>query len=99
VAIAAFIIWIAYGTWQWRRSARLYEKLAEMPTGQRSSRATLLLLGSAVGLMAVFYVISRMSPGVIPVWGWVVIILAGLGFVHAQTLAAAMLISTALKRQ
>lgn len=70
-----------------------------MPTGKRTSRATLLLLGSAVALMAVFYAISRASPGQIQVWGWIVITIAGLGFVHAQTLAAAMLISTAIKRQ
>lgn len=98
MAIAAFVLWLAYGVWQWRRSAQLYERLSGIPVRKRMVNATLLLLGSAVALVAVFYLIQQSSPKVIPPWGWAVLIVAGLGFVHAQTLAAAMIISTALRK-
>jgi hypothetical protein len=98
VALVAFVLWIAYGVWQWRRSQTLYDRLAEMPAGRRTTLATLLLFGSAVLLMAVIFSVYQASPREIPPWGWGVIILAGLGFVHAQTLAAAMLVAGALRR-
>lgn len=98
MAFAAFALWLAYGIWQWRRSMQLYDKLADIPVRKRTVNATLLLLGSGVALVAVFYFIQQASPKVIPPWGWAVLIVAGLGFVHAQTLAAAMIISTALRK-
>jgi len=97
MAIVAFVIWIAYGIFQWRRSSALLTKLAEIPSGQRQARATLLLVGSGAMLLAVLYGVSRVAPTEIPIWGWAVILIAGLGFVHAQTQAAALLISTAIR--
>lgn len=98
MAILAFAIWMVYGVILWRRSGGLLERLAEIPAGIRAARATLLLLGSAAFMFLVFFGVWSASPKEIPPWGWAVIIVAGIGFVHAQVIAAAMLISTAIRK-
>lgn len=94
MAIVAFVVWVAYGVWQWKQTPKLFAKLDTIAPQKRKALATLLLFGSAILLMATIYGIAQASPRVIPAWGWVVILVVGTIFVHAQSLAAAMIIST-----
>jgi len=95
--LIVFAAWLCYGVFQWRRSGRLLGRVKAMSPARRQGLATLLILGSAVLLLAGLYGIAALAPGRhdLNVLQWFAVALLGLAFVHAQTMAAAMLISQA----
>lgn len=94
-----FAVWLAYGVWQWRRSSEWLKRSQAVPAPKRPLRATLWLLGGAAGILGVLYAVflggGFPDKGIAP-WAWPICLVAGVGFVHSQVTAAALLVSAAV---
>ncbi|HTQ10636.1 MAG TPA: hypothetical protein VMI31_11230 [Fimbriimonadaceae bacterium] len=92
----SFLLWIAYGVIQSRRSDAIRRQVGRMSRGSRAVLgASLFLVGAMVligGLGIVLQAGGFASAGMTPI-AWTVVTVLGLGFVHAQTLGTAMLVS------
>lgn len=91
----SFLVWIGYGIIQSRRSQAIRTWVLSIPRARLGLFAALLMV---VGLLALFGIIvlvykadgfteTAMKP-----WGWAVVTVVGLAYVHVQTLAMAMLV-------
>lgn len=93
-----FVLWIAYGVFQSRRSQAIRKRIGSIPPRRRGLvGASLFVVGGMVligGLGIVLQQGGFTANGMTPL-AWVVVGLLGLGFVHAQTLATAALVSLA----
>ena len=92
--IAVFLVWVLYGVVQWRRSGKILHRLTQMPRRKRVAIASGCLFGGAVFMLAALYAIFFVAK----LQGFALAAataLVGLAFVHAQTMAAAMLVSLA----
>ena len=97
-ALVSFGLWVAYGVVQARRASRIRQWARQVSPALRGLWAAGLFLGGAgIMLGALFSLAARngITPQGIAIWGWAVLSLAGLAFVHAQTLAMALLVVSA----
>ena len=92
----AFALWIAYGIYQSRRSNAIRMQVMAIPRARRGVLgAALFVVGAMVLLGGLGLVLQRggfTSGGLTPV-AWLVVAILGLLFVHAQTMATALLVS------
>lgn len=92
----SFLIWIGYGFLQSRNSRKIREQVGRMSRAQRGILgAALYLVGAMVLIGGLGIVLERggfTNSGLTPI-AWIVVVLLGLAFVHAQTMATAMLVS------
>lgn len=97
-ALVSFGLWVAYGIVQARRASqiRLWAKQVS-PTLRGLWAAGLFLGGAGIMFGALFSLAARkgITNQGIAMWGWAMLSLAGLVFVHAQTLAMALLVVSA----
>jgi len=98
--IGSFVLWILYGVYQARRSSAIRNRVGMVPRSTRGlAGAGLMLLGILV-LFGAFVGIQAIGgftrTGMTPL-AWVLMTLAGLLFVHCQTMGMAMLVSVALE--
>jgi len=96
-ALIVFLVWVSYGLVQWRRSAQLLETVRAIPERKRRALATLIIFVSAALLLGGLYGIALIAPNQqsLNVLQWICVAVLGLLFVHAQTMAAAMILSQA----
>jgi hypothetical protein len=95
-ALICFGIWITYGVIQSRRSAQIRTQFTQMSRGARSRNGAFLMLGGGAllfGCLILCYVTGGLTPNGFKVWAWLLFAICGLAFVHAQTMAMAMLVS------
>jgi hypothetical protein len=94
-ATVVFLLWIAYGIYQWRNGPRLLAKLRQIKAASRRLWGTTLLVASAAFLLGSLYGLSNVSPAKegLTIGQWVAVAIIGLIFVHGQTMACAMLLS------
>src|SRR5690349_5298266 len=86
--------WLGYGVLQWRRSHELLAKMDQLDRGKRKAWGTLLLIGSALILVAGLYAISLLGSGdTLSPLQWAAAGVVGLLFIHCQVTAAMMLAS------
>lgn len=89
---AAFVLWVAYGVFLWRRSTSIRERVGRGTRTGRALKAAGMLFGGAALLLAGMVAIDKaggfgetaMAP-----WAWLAVTLLGGVFVHLQTLAGA----------
>jgi hypothetical protein len=97
-ALACFLLWIAYGVYQSRRSDLIRQKMSGLSRGGRAGLGAALMIGGAVALVGGGVLLEQIGAltksGITPI-GWLLVAIVGLGFVHAQTIAFAMLVSLA----
>lgn len=94
-ALAAFVIWISYGFFLWRRQPRMTETARHLPARQVMVRSLAWLLGSSLsslGLLSVVGGLGGVEEGRLVPWGLAVAVVAGLIFVHGQTVAAVLMV-------
>lgn len=95
-AILSFVIWVAYGIRFARRGAQVKAwALAKSPSKRGITAGGLFLLGMVAlfGAMMAAAAAKAVRPDGIVLWAHLLITLAGLGLVHAQMLAMALLIT------
>jgi hypothetical protein len=96
----SFLVWIAYGIVQARRSEEIRVRVFAMPRNARTVRAVSLMLGGVVFLglgLAVVQALGGVTRDGMTLWGWVLVTGVGLVFVHAQAMSMALLVSLALE--
>jgi hypothetical protein len=94
--LVCFVLWIGYGFVQSRRSGQIRENLQKLSRKTRAlSGAALMLLGAGVlfGALIGNHALGGFTPTGMTPLSWICIALAGLLFVHAQTMAMAMLVT------
>jgi hypothetical protein len=97
-ALTSFGLWVAYGVFQARRAARVREwARAVSPALRGFWAAGLFLGGAALMLMGLLGIAAGkgISPSGLQAWAWLALSGVGLAFVHAQTLAMALLVVSA----
>lgn len=91
----AFVLWIAYGTFLWRRSDVIRASAGKGSRTARAIKAALMLFGGAALLLACLVQLQNAGgftrTGMTPV-AWAIVTVVGLVFVHLQTVAAAILV-------
>ena len=97
--LAMFVLWLAYGVWQWRRSASLLAHVNAVPRHRKPVLGLSYLVGGAIVLLAGLYGVYAMGgfpkQGV-AAWAWPICALCVLVFVHSQVTAGALLVSMAV---
>lgn len=100
--LAMFVLWLAYGVWQWKRSSAWLSRMETIPRGKKPLLGMAYLFGGAAVLLAGLYGVYQLGgfpkQGIAP-WAWPICALCGLGFVHAQVTAGALLVSMAVTSQ
>jgi hypothetical protein len=90
-------VWIGYGAVQSRRSDEIRRRVTAMPRPARVVRAAALMFGGGgallFGLLAI-HALGGFQPDAMTPAGWLGATLVGLAFVHAQTHAMALVVST-----
>lgn len=95
-AITCFGLWIAYGVVQARRSPRIRARLEAMSRGKKTAMGAILMLSGALVFFLTLlgsYVLHGITPNGMTPLTWIAVALGGLAFVHAQTMAMAMMVS------
>jgi hypothetical protein len=94
--VACFLLWIGYGAFQTRRSHAIRQKMSTLGRGTRATLGGVLMIVGAAALVGGGLLIEQVGgftkTGMTPL-GWLTVALVGLLFVHAQTMAFAMLVS------
>jgi protein-S-isoprenylcysteine O-methyltransferase Ste14 len=93
--LVCFALWVGYGILMARRSASIRRKALTVPRSRRAVVGAAWMLGGMVllfGILAALPSLGLASAGRIQPAGWAVAALAGLGFVHAQTMGMAQLV-------
>lgn len=101
-AFVSFLIWILYGSLQARRAPALRPRLAALSRSRRALLGPVLMIGGASALLGAIAIVSAfngLSPTGLKLWAWAIVTLAGLVFVHAQSLAAVMMVSLATETE
>jgi len=97
-ALSSFGLWIAYGVYQSRRSAKVRAWAQRFSPASRGLAAAGLFLTAALvmfgGLMAIITG-KGLGPSGLAGWAWLLVVCVGLVFVHIQTLAMALLVVSA----
>jgi hypothetical protein len=97
-ALSCFALWIVYGVFQSKRSDAIRARISRLSRTARAWLGALLMVGGAVIMIAAGLLMESLkgfTPKGMTMTGWLVIAAAGLAFVHAQTMAFAMLVSLA----
>jgi hypothetical protein len=92
----SFLLWIAYGVIQSRRSHLIRKQVESIsPTRRGILGASLFLVGAMVliGGLAIILQNGGFTPGGLTPLAWLGATTLGLAFVHAQTMGMAMLVS------
>ncbi len=100
--LAMFVLWLAYGVWQWKRSSSWLLRMQAISRNRKPFLAMAYLFGGASILLASLYGVYAMGgfpKQGIAGWAWPICAAAGLVFVHAQVTAGAMLVSMAVTPQ
>jgi uncharacterized membrane protein len=98
--LTCFAIWIAYGYVRSRNSEQLRLRLAQIPRQKKAlAGAGLMLLGAAIlfATLVASYAMGGFTPMGMTLPTWLLVAVAGLGFVHAQMMAMAMLVALMLE--
>lgn len=94
--LICFAIWIVYGFVQSRRSDEIRKKLAGQSRKRRAWNGAVFMLAGAAGLFVILILAHGYggfsANGMTPLT-MVAVAVGGLGFVHAQTMAMATLVS------
>lgn len=85
----AFVIWIAYGLYVWRKRGRVLAWAQSKPPQVRLPLSLGLLLGGAAILFGGLMAIDQ-TGGLKQVWAWPAVVAFGIVFVHCQVLAAVL---------
>lgn len=89
------MLWIAYGALLWRRSEAIRSHAGKGSRTGRAVRAALMLFGGAALLLTCLVQLQNAGgftrTGMTP-FAWAAVTVAGLVFVHLQTMAAAILV-------
>jgi hypothetical protein len=88
--------WIGYGILQWRRSDRIRQRVLEISRTTRVWLAIVALFGSGAAMILGLFIVQESGGSTgdhLRWWAWLTIAVLGLGFVHAQSLAGAMMVS------
>lgn len=98
--ILLFVVWVGYGVWLGRRAGTMRGSLRRK-TGRQLMRIGMggFLLGLLilVGGALLIYQLGGMQPGgLLKPWGLVAMALAGIGFVHFQTVGAGAMLLLAM---
>jgi hypothetical protein len=92
----AFAVWIAYGVFQNRRSDAIRAQVDSIPRSRRGLLAAALFVVAAMVLLGGLGLVLQRGgftpQGMTPL-AWGIVTLLGLAFVHAQTMATAMLVT------
>lgn len=94
--LTCLAVWLAYGVFQSRRSTALRTKLLSIPRSSRGLRGAALMLLGAAALMAALIIahsLGGFTPNGMTPLTWIGIAVAGLVFVHGQTMAMAILVT------
>ncbi|MGE0002357.1 MAG: hypothetical protein AB7F50_04895 [Fimbriimonadaceae bacterium] len=94
-ALAAFVIWIAYGFYLLRRQPRMTDSARRLSARQVMVRSLAWLLGgslASLGLLAAVGLLGGVREARLVPWGLAVAVVAGLTFVHSQTVAAVLMV-------
>jgi hypothetical protein len=97
--LICFAIWIAYGFVQSRRSDQIRGKISGQPRSKRAiGGAVIMLLGAGIlfGVLVTAHSLGGFTDRGMTIPTFIAIAVAGLGFVHAQTMAMAMLVTLML---
>jgi len=89
-------VWIGYGVVQWRRSDEIRRKIMRIERRTRVWVAILALVGGALAMLLGLILVQQaggLAGDSLRWWAWLAIAIIGLGFVHAQTIAAAMMVT------
>src|SRR5437868_786755 len=92
----SFVLWIAYGVVQSRRSGAIRAQVVQLGPAHRGILgAALFVVGAMVLIGGLSIVLQRggFTPSGMTPLAWLTITLLGLAFVHAQTMGMAMLVS------
>jgi hypothetical protein len=92
----SFALWILYGVIQARRSGAIRESLRRLSRSRRGFVGSGLLLGAMVVLFGGFigiHALGGFTKDSMTLFGWVMVTVLGLAFVHLQTTGMAMLAS------
>lgn len=94
--LACFALWVGYGIFKSRSSNDLRARLAKIPRQRKAlAGAGYMILGAAILFAALMasHALGGFTPNgmTLPTWG--IISITGLAFVHAQTMAMAMLVA------
>ena len=94
--LVCFAIWIGYGVLQSRRSAQIRDRILTIPRSNRVASGVLhMLIGGLIMFASFFGAVmwGGFTPSGMNPITWLVLGIAGLAFVHAQTMSMAMLVS------
>lgn len=94
--LASFFLWIGYGVMLWRGNEGFRIKIEKIPRNRRAVLGSTLLVVGGIVLAGGLFAIQSMNgieKGVLQGWAWAAITALGLVFVHADVMAAAMLVS------
>lgn len=97
--LAMFLLWLAYGVWQWKRSSTWLHRMQAIPRTKKPLLGMAYLFGGAGILLAGLYGVYLMGgfpKQGIATWAWPICALCGLVFVHCQVTAGALLVSMAV---
>lgn len=97
--LAMFVLWLGYGVWQWKRSAGWLTRMQAIPRSKKPLLGMAYLIGGAAFLLAGLYGVFALGgfpKQGIAAWAWPICAVCGLGFVHAQVTAGALLVSMAV---
>ncbi len=93
-----FLIWLGYGVFQMRRAQEVRTWSVSIPRSKRGLLAAGLLVGSIIPIFAALTFSLKLNGfgpnGMKPIV-WIAAALLGLLFVHGQTLATALLVTSA----
>jgi len=95
-----FAIWMAYGYFRSQYSTQLRERLEQMPRQKKAlGGAAYMVLGAAVMFAALVgsYAMGGFTIKGMSIPTWILVAASGLVFVHAQTMAMAMLVALMLE--
>jgi len=93
-----FFIWIAYGVIQTRRSKEIRTWAKSIPQARRGLLAAAVMLGAVVLIFAVLNIAllyNGFGAHGMTIPTWIGVACFGLAFVHGQTLATALLVTSA----
>ncbi len=94
--VGSFGMWILYGILQARRSAQIRVDVGRLSRAKRVGFGTAMLLGGVFLLFGGFifvHSIGGFAKDAMTWYGWLLVSMIGLVFVHLQTLGMAMLVS------
>ncbi|MBX3118257.1 MAG: hypothetical protein KF784_04270 [Fimbriimonadaceae bacterium] len=100
-AVVSFVVWVAYGWTVWRRGPQIRKKYGQIEKNKRILASIWLMIGGLIVLMFGMYGASQFAgtaEGSLSPVGWLIVAAVGCVFVHAQTLAAAIM-TTLMERE